>query len=111
MRFNVKRFNLCSSARYVSVHITFDLESLLAYLWKHDNTCWSQVNTVFQLMLVAAALLQPEFGTEETQNYITLLRLSLFHIQTIVSQVPVFWCLHAILYRGELIDYWFAWNN
>nr|CAB3474510.1 unnamed protein product [Digitaria exilis] len=34
----------------------------------------SKVNTVFQLMLVAAALLQPEFGTEETQNYITLLR-------------------------------------
>lgn len=33
----------------------------------------SKVNTVFQLMLVAAALLQPEFGTEETQNYITLL--------------------------------------
>jgi cardiolipin synthase len=34
----------------------------------------SKVNTVFQLMLVAAALLQPEFGTEETQNYITVLR-------------------------------------
>lgn len=33
----------------------------------------SKVNTVFQLMLVAAALLQPEFGTEETQNYITVL--------------------------------------
>ncbi|NP_001150447.2 CDP-diacylglycerol--glycerol-3-phosphate 3-phosphatidyltransferase 1, chloroplastic [Zea mays] len=33
----------------------------------------SKVNTVFQLMLVAAALLQPEFGTEETQNYIALL--------------------------------------
>ncbi|KAL6853845.1 hypothetical protein ACP4OV_019874 [Aristida adscensionis] len=33
----------------------------------------SKVNTVFQLMLVAAALLQPEFGTEETHNYITLL--------------------------------------
>uniref|UniRef100_A0A0D9V6M8 CDP-diacylglycerol--glycerol-3-phosphate 3-phosphatidyltransferase n=1 Tax=Leersia perrieri TaxID=77586 RepID=A0A0D9V6M8_9ORYZ len=33
----------------------------------------SKVNTVFQLMLVAAALLQPEFGTEETQNYITML--------------------------------------
>ncbi|PAN28060.1 hypothetical protein PAHAL_5G128600 [Panicum hallii] len=33
----------------------------------------SKVNTVFQLMLVAAALLQPEFGTDETQNYITFL--------------------------------------
>ncbi|KAM3333078.1 hypothetical protein ACQJBY_028284 [Aegilops geniculata] len=33
----------------------------------------SKVNTVFQLMLVAGALLQPEFGTEETQNYITYL--------------------------------------
>ncbi|KAL5226568.1 hypothetical protein ABZP36_014833 [Zizania latifolia] len=33
----------------------------------------SKVNTVFQLMLVAAALLQPEFGTEETQSYITML--------------------------------------
>ncbi|CAK9146837.1 unnamed protein product [Ilex paraguariensis] len=34
----------------------------------------SKVNTVFQLVLVAAALLQPEFGTEETQSYITYLR-------------------------------------
>ncbi|KAJ4838690.1 hypothetical protein Tsubulata_003126 [Turnera subulata] len=33
----------------------------------------SKVNTVFQLALVAAALLQPEFGTEETQSYITYL--------------------------------------
>ncbi|XP_058093574.1 CDP-diacylglycerol--glycerol-3-phosphate 3-phosphatidyltransferase 1, chloroplastic [Magnolia sinica] len=33
----------------------------------------SKVNTVFQLVLVAAALLQPEFGTEETQPYITYL--------------------------------------
>ncbi|KAK1667859.1 hypothetical protein QYE76_056018 [Lolium multiflorum] len=33
----------------------------------------SKVNTVFQLMLVAGALLQPEYGTEETQNYITYL--------------------------------------
>uniref|UniRef100_A0ACD5WG74 Uncharacterized protein n=1 Tax=Avena sativa TaxID=4498 RepID=A0ACD5WG74_AVESA len=34
----------------------------------------SKVNTVFQLMLVAGALLQPEYGTEETHNYITYLR-------------------------------------
>ncbi|KAF8391520.1 hypothetical protein HHK36_023825 [Tetracentron sinense] len=33
----------------------------------------SKVNTVFQLVLVAAALLQPEFGTEDTQLYITYL--------------------------------------
>ncbi|GKV16044.1 hypothetical protein SLEP1_g26754 [Rubroshorea leprosula] len=33
----------------------------------------SKVNTVFQLVLVAAALLQPEFGTPETQSYITYL--------------------------------------
>ncbi|KAF9612978.1 hypothetical protein IFM89_004781 [Coptis chinensis] len=33
----------------------------------------SKVNTVFQLVLVAAALLQPEFGTDETQVYITYL--------------------------------------
>ncbi|KAJ0974715.1 hypothetical protein J5N97_016680 [Dioscorea zingiberensis] len=35
----------------------------------------SKVNTVFQLLLVAAALLQPEFGTEETELYITYLSL------------------------------------
>ncbi|KAJ4975161.1 hypothetical protein NE237_000267 [Protea cynaroides] len=33
----------------------------------------SKVNTVFQLVLVAAALLQPEFGTEATQSYIEYL--------------------------------------
>lgn len=33
----------------------------------------SKVNTVFQLLLVAAALLQPSFGNEETQPYITYL--------------------------------------
>ncbi|KAE9452693.1 hypothetical protein C3L33_15398, partial [Rhododendron williamsianum] len=33
----------------------------------------SKVNTVFQLALVAAALLQPEFGTPETEAYITYL--------------------------------------
>ncbi|KAL5972696.1 hypothetical protein ACLOJK_039501 [Asimina triloba] len=35
----------------------------------------SKVNTVFQLVLVAAALLQPEFGTEETLSYITYLSI------------------------------------
>ncbi|KAL3850856.1 hypothetical protein ACJIZ3_012738 [Penstemon smallii] len=33
----------------------------------------SKVNTVFQLALVAAALLQPEFGNQETQQYIDYL--------------------------------------
>ncbi|KAG9153319.1 hypothetical protein Leryth_018034 [Lithospermum erythrorhizon] len=33
----------------------------------------SKVNTVFQLILVAAALLQPEFGSEASQSYITYL--------------------------------------
>ncbi|KAG6478369.1 hypothetical protein ZIOFF_061811 [Zingiber officinale] len=33
----------------------------------------SKVNTVFQLLLVAAALLQPELGNKETQVYITYL--------------------------------------
>ncbi|XP_006644830.1 CDP-diacylglycerol--glycerol-3-phosphate 3-phosphatidyltransferase 1, chloroplastic [Oryza brachyantha] len=46
----------------------------------------SKVNTVFQLMLVAAALLQPEFGTEETQNYITILSWTVA-FTTIVSTV------------------------
>ncbi|KAK3024843.1 hypothetical protein RJ639_045060, partial [Escallonia herrerae] len=39
-----------------------------AILWGIDT-----VNTVFQLLLVTAALLQPEFGTPETQSYITYL--------------------------------------
>ncbi|KVI01080.1 cardiolipin synthase (CMP-forming), mitochondrial [Cynara cardunculus var. scolymus] len=33
----------------------------------------SKVNTCFQLALVTAALLQPEFGTPETESYITYL--------------------------------------
>ncbi|KAI5656813.1 hypothetical protein M9H77_25606 [Catharanthus roseus] len=33
----------------------------------------SKVNTVLQLVLVAAALLQPEFGNEETRSFITYL--------------------------------------
>ncbi|XP_027332772.1 cardiolipin synthase (CMP-forming), mitochondrial isoform X2 [Abrus precatorius] len=62
--------------------------SSLGWKWKTwydfsnlDGTCrqkveplfLSKVNTVFQLLLVAAALLQPEFGTEDTQSYITYL--------------------------------------
>ncbi|KAJ0791530.1 putative CDP-alcohol phosphatidyltransferase, CDP-alcohol phosphotransferase, transmembrane [Helianthus annuus] len=34
----------------------------------------SKVNTCFQLALVTGALLQPEFGTQETESYITYLR-------------------------------------
>lgn len=59
---------------WLCVIITFDHLGLYPYMSKHDHIFWVQVNTVFQLMLVAAALLQPEFGTEETQNYITVLR-------------------------------------
>lgn len=33
----------------------------------------SKVNTLFQLLLVAGALLQPELGTVETQSYLTYL--------------------------------------
>ncbi|XP_059437435.1 cardiolipin synthase (CMP-forming), mitochondrial [Corylus avellana] len=62
--------------------------SSLGWEWKSgfdffnlDGTCpqkveplfLSKVNTVLQLVLVAAALLQPEFGTQETQSYITYL--------------------------------------
>lgn len=64
--------------------------SILEWKWKSwsdfvnlDGTCpqkveplfLSKVNTVFQLVLVAAALLQPEFGTPETQPVITYLSL------------------------------------
>ncbi|KAK8954731.1 hypothetical protein KSP39_PZI001983 [Platanthera zijinensis] len=34
----------------------------------------SKINTVFQLLLVAAALLQPELGTEKMKSYVTYLR-------------------------------------
>ncbi|KAK7264496.1 hypothetical protein RJT34_32105 [Clitoria ternatea] len=62
--------------------------SSLGWKWKSwsdffnlDGTCrqkveplfLSKVNTVFQLVLVAGVLLQPEFGTQETQSYITYL--------------------------------------
>lgn len=47
--------------------------SLLSFILEEEYK-FEQVNTVFQLALVAAALLQPEFGTQETQPYITYLR-------------------------------------
>lgn len=61
--------------------------SSLGWKWKSfdffnlDGTCpqkikplfISKVNTFLQLVLVAAALVQPEFGTQETQSYITYL--------------------------------------
>ncbi|KAA8515490.1 hypothetical protein F0562_018899 [Nyssa sinensis] len=43
------------------------------HLEKVEPLLLSKVNTVFQLVLVAAALLQPEFGTLATQSYITYL--------------------------------------
>lgn len=48
--------------------------SLLSFILLEEEYKFEQVNTVFQLALVAAALLQPEFGTQETQPYITYLR-------------------------------------
>ncbi|XP_017423494.1 cardiolipin synthase (CMP-forming), mitochondrial isoform X1 [Vigna angularis] len=56
-------FNLDGTARQ-------KVEPLLLSKEEHK---FEQVNTVFQLALVAAALLQPEFGTQETQPYITYL--------------------------------------
>ncbi|RDX60468.1 Cardiolipin synthase (CMP-forming), mitochondrial, partial [Mucuna pruriens] len=46
---------------------------LLSIILFEEEYKFEQVNTVFQLVLVAAALLQPEFGTQETQSYITYL--------------------------------------
>lgn len=40
---------------------------------------YGQVNTVFQLALVAGALLQPEFGNPDTQTWITYLRYLLLN--------------------------------
>ncbi|KAF3974587.1 hypothetical protein CMV_002092 [Castanea mollissima] len=48
---------------------SFALQTLLL---RPDTANW-YVNIVFQLVLVAAALLQPEFRTQETQPYITYL--------------------------------------
>uniref|UniRef100_A0A7N0UD45 Cardiolipin synthase n=1 Tax=Kalanchoe fedtschenkoi TaxID=63787 RepID=A0A7N0UD45_KALFE len=63
----------------------------------------SKVNTVFQLLLVAAALLQPEFGTAETQSYITY--LSWLVASTTVASTAAYGAQHmkkrAMLARGR----------
>ncbi|PKA48680.1 cardiolipin synthase [Apostasia shenzhenica] len=45
-----------------------------AYTEKMEPLLISKVNTALQLLLVAAALLQPAFGDEETKLYLTYLR-------------------------------------
>ncbi|KAL6567484.1 hypothetical protein OROGR_001152 [Orobanche gracilis] len=57
--------------KWNSWHDFFNLNG--AHAQKIEPLLISKVNTVFQLALVAAALLQPGFGNEETQLYINLL--------------------------------------
>ncbi|KAK1378971.1 cardiolipin synthase (CMP-forming), mitochondrial [Heracleum sosnowskyi] len=49
----------------------FNLDGIQAQ--KVEPLFLSKVNTVFQLLLVTAALLQPDIGTQDTQSYITYL--------------------------------------
>ncbi|XP_052202469.1 cardiolipin synthase (CMP-forming), mitochondrial [Diospyros lotus] len=58
----------------------------------------SKVNTVFQLVLVAAALLQPELGTPETQTYIT--NLSWVVASTTVASTAAYGAQH--LRKGSM---------
>ncbi|OIW18439.1 hypothetical protein TanjilG_13191 [Lupinus angustifolius] len=57
--------------KWKSWHDFFNLDGKVRQ--KVEPLFISKVNTVFQLVLVAAALLQPEFGTPETQIYVTYL--------------------------------------
>ncbi|KAL6573867.1 hypothetical protein OROHE_001409 [Orobanche hederae] len=57
--------------KWNSWHDFFNLNG--AHAEKVEPLLISKVNTVFQLALVAAALLQPGFGNEETRLYINLL--------------------------------------
>lgn len=54
-----------------SLHEFFNIDGMRPE--KVEPLFLSKINTVFQLVLVAAALLQPDFGTPETQPYITYL--------------------------------------
>ncbi|GAB4830901.1 hypothetical protein Ancab_004928 [Ancistrocladus abbreviatus] len=54
----------------------------------------SKVNTVLQLVVVAAALLQPEFGTPETQCYITY--LSWLVASTTVASTAAYGAQHLL---------------
>ncbi|KAB2601014.1 chaperone protein ClpB1-like [Pyrus ussuriensis x Pyrus communis] len=60
----------------------------------------SKLNTVFQSILVAAVLLQPEFGTQETQSYITY--LSWLVASTTVASTAAYGAQH--LGRSALSD-------
>ncbi|MBA0731247.1 hypothetical protein Golax_022584 [Gossypium laxum] len=50
-----------------------DVALVSGAVYQRASSLGWQVNTVFQLILVASALLQPEFGTVETQSCITYL--------------------------------------
>ncbi|KAK6917313.1 CDP-alcohol phosphatidyltransferase, partial [Dillenia turbinata] len=65
-------FVLLRDVALVSVVLTFyDLDGIQAE--KVEPLFISKVNTFLQLVLVAGALLQPEFGTDTTQMWITCL--------------------------------------
>ncbi|KAA8520044.1 hypothetical protein F0562_014282 [Nyssa sinensis] len=64
-----------------------------AHREKVEPLLLSKVNTVFQLVLVAAALLQPEFGTTETETYITY--LSWLVASTTVASTTAYGAQHA----------------
>lgn len=64
----------------------------------------SKVNTVFQLALVAAALLQPEFGTPDTEAYITY--LSWLVASTTVASTAAYGVQHL---RGRYVTS--IWNQ
>ncbi|KAK1284056.1 hypothetical protein QJS10_CPB21g00909 [Acorus calamus] len=63
----------------------------------------SKINTVFQLVLVATALLQPELGTPESQQYITY--LSWLVASTTVASSVAYGAqyMRKISYRGGKI--------
>lgn len=57
-----------------------------------------QVNTVFQLVLVAAALLQPDFGSEATLTYITYLR----YLEVMILSITL-WRRNFLFPRFDLL--------
>ncbi|KAF5186605.1 Cardiolipin synthase (CMP-forming) protein [Thalictrum thalictroides] len=61
----------------------------------------SKVNTVFQLALVAAALLQPEIGTAETQLYLT-------YMSWLVASTTV---ASTVAYGAQYVQKGSRWNN
>ncbi|XWS18223.1 hypothetical protein CRYUN_Cryun32bG0024700 [Craigia yunnanensis] len=58
---------------FVGLVVLRDVAHISGAMYQRARSlCW-QVNTVFQVILVASALLQPGFGTPETQSCITYL--------------------------------------